>query len=323
MRVLTTGGLGVIGSHVAKSLHRDGHTVTVIDACEAPRNKWIQGLMPYEVEVLTGRIENKFSNLVDLLGRVDVVIHCAASTGIPYSVQNPSDDWRCNVDATKTLLDALRETPRPMIALSSVKPYRIPDDLGAGLNEDEVLDPDECYAASKAAQSMLCLAYAHSYNLPISVFRCSNLYGPAPCHGPRHGWLTWFAISGAIGRPIEVQGTGDQTRDMLWAEDVYTACMASLQNIGKTRAKVFNIGGGAPNRISVREAAEIISKRTGTPIIKAPARAMDDEHVFVDHTRFTKATGWVPKMDVHQGLEHMMVWAHENKGTLGLLYDKF
>ena len=318
MNVLVTGGLGVIGSQVATMFAERGNAVTVIDACEAPRNDWIAKRLPENVVVLRGRIEDHADHIKDIVIESDAVVHCAASTGIPYSVVNPEDDWKSNVEATRVLLEAVRAHPVPTVVLSSVKPYRV-DKLP--LSEDAVLDPDEPYAASKAAQSMLCLAYAHSYGLPVTVFRCSNLFGPAPCHGPRHGWLTWFCISAVIGRRIELQGTGEQTRDMLYSSDVFWACVNAIQYHEKTGGKVYNLGGGKDNRISLLDAARYITEQTRTQVIFAEPRAMDDMHVYVSFSAFRKATSWQPLVSVRAGIDMILKWAYANREELTSIYQ--
>ncbi len=326
MRVLVTGGLGVIGSCIARRLVEAGHKVTIIDAAEAERNRWIRSRLPDDVRVIPNRLETFPKDLLaDRVGEVDAVIHAAASTGIPHSVLNPDDDWHSNVDATRALLEALRKHPVPTIVISSIKPYLVPSEADlmrtGGLTELAPLVPDEPYAASKASQSMLAMAYARSYELPVVTFRCSNLYGPAPCHGPRHGWLTWFAISAAIGRPIEVQGTGTQSRDMLHADDVYAACMTALSQARSLAGRVFNLGGGATNRITVFDAALCMRAASGVELIAGPTRAMDDDHVFVNTARFLKATGWRPQVSVDEGARQVLNWAVENKAELAELYD--
>jgi CDP-paratose 2-epimerase len=321
-RYLITGGLGVIGSCMARRLLEAGHEVVVIDSCESQRNQWTRGQIfgdgPACIPV---RIEDNPNIIHHAVWSTDFVIHAAASTGIPYSVTNPDDDWKSNVDATKVLLDALRKTPRPTVILSSIKPYRVEPLPPHGLDESAPLEPDEPYAASKAAQSMLAMAYAKSYDLPIVTFRCSNLYGPAPCHGPRHGWLTWFAISAAIGRPIEVQGTGAQSRDMLHADDVLSACLAGLEHAEKLKGEVFNLGGGSENQITVAHAAALLRELTGVEVRQAPRRAMDDDCVFVSYAKFAHAVGWSPRVGVEEGLREVLAWAQKHKAELASIYE--
>lgn len=325
MRVLISGGLGVIGSEIARAYLRDGHQVRIVDAAEEVRNLWVrrQILNDHpEVDIHITRLER--CNVSEILDGVDAVIHAAASTGIPHSALNPDDDWVSNVDATRAILDGLRAHPVPTVVLSSVKPYAVPADptYWQGLNENDPLIPDEPYAASKAAQSMLAMAWARSYDLPVVTLRCSNLYGPAPCHGPRHGWLTWFAISAAIGRPIEVQGTGEQARDMLHASDVRSACQAALDNARRLAGQVFNIGGGAPNVVRIRDAAEQLRELTGVEVVNGPGRQHEDMLVFADHRRFTEATQWRPLVPVRVGTLSVLHWAQANKDELRRIYEE-
>lgn len=323
MRYLVTGGLGVVGSIFARRSLDEKHEVVIVDSCDEPRNEWIarQFLGNPKVTICRQRIEE---STLDELEGCDAVFHAAASTGIPYSVTAPDDDWQRNVEATRRLLDALRVYPKPTVVLSSVKPYRVPPaaEMGNGLDEETVLEPDEPYAASKAAQSMLCVAYARSYGLPVTTFRCSNLYGPAPCHGPRHGWLTWFCISAAIGRPIEVQGTGEQSRDMLHAEDVTRAALSVFNNFREQKlgGEIFNLGGGGNNVVSVRQAAVILHDLTGVEVVDGPARAMDDEKVFVNTGKLRKSTGWFPMVSVIDGIKSTLTWAQQNRDELRELY---
>lgn len=324
MRVLVSGGLGVIGSQIAHRLLGLGHTVSIADNGEAPRNRWIESELKGRAFIKRYGIEDCAH---ELIADADAVIHCAASTGIPYSVTAPAEDWHNNVTATMALLEALRNDGRriPTVVLSSVKPYRVPPLPEHGLDETAVLEPDEPYAASKASQSMLCQAYAKSYGLPVVTFRCSNLYGPAPCHGPRHGWLTWFCIAAGIGRPIEVQGNGEQTRDMLHASDVFFACMKAIEHLReekpRVRGEIFNLGGGSNNRISVNQAANLLHELTGVQVVRGPARAMDDDHVFVDTRKIYSRLGWEPKVAVFDGVRATLTWAQQNVAALAKLYE--
>ena len=308
MKVLITGGLGVVGSCIADRYLATGHDVVVIDAAEERRNRWTWKQLAQRhgtehLQVVIDRVE--CAPMTPLLHDVDAVIHAAAHTGIPHSAQDPDDDWRSNVDATKALLDGLRRVGRPIptVVLSSVKPYRVPAPdvlLASGeLDESAVLDPDEPYAASKAAQSMVCMAYARSFDLPVVTLRCSNLYGPAPCHGPRHGWLTWFCISAAIGRPIEVQGDGEQARDMLHVADVAVANIAALyRGAGGT----YHISTGIPVTINdlFRKLALLTDYKLQPDF--GPARKGDVFRIALDNSRAKRELGWEPRLELEEGL---------------------
>lgn len=338
MKYFVTGGLGVIGSRFAEIMLRAGHTVTIMDAAEEPRNLWMAEKLQNtykNVSIFKERMEK--ANLRIVEGH-DFILHAAAHTGIPHSADDPDDDWVSNVDATRCLLETLRMYAQdiPTVMLSSVKPYKI-DHLpcysdpsrtlwapGVAVDETFQLEPDEPYAASKMAQSALGMAYAKSYDLPVTVLRCSNLYGDAPCHGPRHGWLTWFCIAAAIRYPIELQGTGQQTRDMLFSDDVASAVLAAYEQIDELSGHVYNIGGGVNNTISCTEAIGYIVKYLGKTIDlhPKPGRKNEDMVFITNHGKFTSETGWRPKIDVKTGIARILDWACANADDLMKLYDK-
>jgi CDP-paratose 2-epimerase len=333
--VLITGGLGVIGSLYARHLMGHGIDVSVLDPAPEPRNDWMLEVLRERSRISDGKLlgvvrlplQNALrEDLTDLLSAVDGVLHAGAHTGIPHSEIDPDDDWRSNVDATRHLLETMRALvrPPPTVVLSSVKPYRVFH--ASLLTEQTVLEPDEPYAASKAAQSMLCMAYARSYGLPIVCFRCSNLYGPAPCHGPRHGWLTWFCIQAALGWPIEVQGTGKQSRDMLHSNDVNSAVDLAFAKIHQIKGKVFNLGGGIDNVVGVEEAAKECVRLGGgsaSYAMSGKSRKNDDEVVTTDCSAYREATGWAPKMDPWSGMGQIVVWAQKNEEKLQEVYEEF
>ena len=338
MKALVTGGLGVVGSKYATMVAEMGHDVVILDAAEEPRNHWTaQQLMsrhPDRIRIIIDRVER--FNFTGLLKECDFILHAAAHTGIPHSEKDPSDDWVSNVDATRNILEYMRKVGAdvPTVMLSSVKPYKL-DDITTfpkndrtswdidGIDETCVLEPDEPYAASKMAQSALGMAYARTYDLPVTVLRCSNLYGDAPCHGPRHGWLTWFCISAALDWTIELQGTGRQTRDMLFSDDVTRAVLSCFQNARAVRGNVYNIGGGFHNSVSCRESIPMIESVVGRPVKTepGPGRRNEDMIFITNHAKFTKATTWDPEVGVEEGIVRITNWALEHADDLKRLYE--
>jgi CDP-paratose 2-epimerase len=327
VNILVTGGLGALGSRYAEHAAKAGHQVEVVDCGTDLRHLWtrkrIRAVGCEHIEYMRSRIEEMQWARVLEDRQTDAIVHAAAHTGIPHSAEDPDDDWRSNVDATRAILEGLRKTKRriPMVALSSVKPYRV-DPARMPVDEDTPLEPDEPYAASKAAQSMLCMAYARQYDLPVTVLRCSNLYADAPCHGPRHGWLTWFCIAAAIGRPIEIQGDGSQRRDMLFTDDVSAGIDAALANIEAMRGQVYNMGGGPANVISVRDAVAEIGRVLGREgeVVFAPRRKNDDDIFVTDTRKLYAVTGWTARVSPYQGIVRVLAWAHENRDALRAVY---
>ena len=323
MKIIVTGGLGLIGSRYVDSVLSDVKVI-VVDSGTAPRNEWVFRRITAEhpnVEVLRQRVETTAWS--SLLEDADMIVHAAAHTGIPHSAEDPDDDWHSNVDATRVILESMRKTKSKtiLVALSSVKPYRVPSELGNGVDEETPLEPDEPYAASKMAQSGLVMAYARSYDLKATVLRCSNLYGNAPCHGPRHGWLTWFCIASVLGRTLDIQGTGHQSRDMLYCTDVTSAVNAAASHIEETQGKVYNIGGGALNVVSVVQAIKMIENvGINTKHIYSDGRKHEDMHFMTNFNKFNHATGWSPRVSVQSGIKDIVTWADKNVDELREIY---
>lgn len=338
---LVTGHRGVVASRFAASRVRAGDSVDGIDDGKDPRHQLNASPGIHEYPVRLGAFVNPHgtpSDIGDIVTSADRVLHAAASTGIPYSGQAPLDDWSRNVDGTLEILEAVRRAPKPTVILSSVKPYGLQAlpvvernryvDLGrgcAGVDESYPLVPDEPYAASKAAQSLISQAYARSYDLPIVIFRCSNLYGPAAPHGARHGWLTWFCIRAALGWTIEIQGDGKQTRDVLFWSDVESAAIAAFEALeaGKVeRGSIFNLGGGPDNLMSPLSAVNVLREMGAKFEVRfADGRKHEDRLFCTNTAKLNAALGWGPKVGTFAGMEQVYDWACDNREALARVYE--
>jgi CDP-paratose 2-epimerase len=332
MKYAITGGLGVIGSLIAKNRLRNGDEVAVIDDGVDRRH----GFNTPECHVNRHRLGDvnhagSLKSCEATLCWSDRILHAAASTGIPYSSLDPRGDWSRNVDATRQLLESATV---PTVVLSSVKPYGL-DRLcaleredhyalsGGGVDESFPLEPDEPYAASKAAQSLICRSFAKTHDLPVLVFRCSNLAGPGAPHGPRHGWVQWLCIQAALGWTIEIQGSGKQTRDILFWTDVERAAMCAFEALeaGRLKGAIFNLGGGVGNTISVLQLVALLrSFGAGFSLKSGPGRRHEDPLFVTDHSAFSRETGWKPEHGVKASVRVIYEWARDNRDELADVY---
>jgi CDP-paratose 2-epimerase len=262
------------------------------------------------------------------------VYHLAAQVAVTTSLDDPLRDFAVNVEGTVRLLEELRRLDEPPFLLftSTNKVYgSLPDlelvldadrweptdeDVRArGLSEDRPLDFCTPYGCSKGAADQYVLDYAKSYGIPGVVFRMSCIYGPHQHGTEDQGWVAHFTIRALERRPITLYGDGAQVRDILFVEDLVEAMLLAAEHSGTLAGGAFNMGGGADNSVSLREALALIAElHGGAPAVRfAEERAGDQRYYVADTSRFRSATGWRPTVTAADGIERLYRWLAERR----------
>ncbi|NQU29909.1 MAG: NAD-dependent epimerase/dehydratase family protein, partial [Anaerolineae bacterium] len=157
---------------------------------------------------------------------------------------------------------------------------------------------------------------ARIYGLRSVVLRQSCIYGPRQFGIEDQGWLAWFIIAAVTGRPITIYGDGKQVRDVLHVDDLLDAYDAAIKRIDVVAGKVYNLGGGPENVISVyAEFFPMLEKLLGR---KIPVARDDwrpgDQHVFYADIRAAEsALGWWPQIGVEEGIQKLFDWVMKNR----------
>jgi UDP-glucose 4-epimerase len=264
VRVLITGGAGFIGSHLADRLLGEGHRVQVLDDLSTGRLANIAHLLS------DPGFENRIGSVTDetvvreLVGRADLVCHLAAVVGVQLVARHPVRAIETNVRGTELVLRAAAETGCQVLIASSSEVY------GAGpvpFSEDDPVAlgvtsrPRGGYACSKALGEWLALAQHRERDLAVVVVRVFNTVGPR--QSGRYGMvLPRFASQALRGEPITVYGDGCQTRCFAHVLDVVEALCALIHS-PSANGRVFNVG--SDREVSVRELAELVRERAGSP----------------------------------------------------------
>ena len=185
-----------------------------------------------------------------------------------------------------------------------------------GIREDRALDFHSPYGCSKCAGDQYVLDYARIYGLKTVVFRQSCIYGPRQFGMEDQGWLAWFMIAALTERHITVYGDGRQVRDVLFIEDLLDAYDAAWQNMRIASGKIYNIGGGPWNTLSLVELIKYLERRLGRPIgIRRADRRPGDQQIYIsDIGRMRADLGWKPAITLDQGLDELYGWAVQNVG---------
>jgi CDP-paratose 2-epimerase len=196
-----------------------------------------------------------------------VVLHCAAQVAVTTSVRDPRTDFEDNALATFNVLEAVRlAAPEAALLFTSTnKVYggmedvevRLQDDrygyvgLPGGCPEDRPLDFHSPYGCSKGAADQYVRDYARIYGLRTVVFRQSCIYGYRQFGLEDQGWVAWFTIRAAQGKPVTIFGDGKQVRDVLFVDDLVDAFRRAVDRIDEVSGRIYNIGGGPQNTLSL------------------------------------------------------------------------
>jgi CDP-paratose 2-epimerase len=331
-RILVTGGCGFIGSNIADTLARRGDQVLVLDSLARPGSEenanWLRKRHASAVVIERADVTNADA-VRALVAEASAVLHLAGQVAVTTSIDDPRRDFDINARGTLNVLEAVRTTGRPIPVLfaSTNKVYGKllgdeeiihtgeryqPRDaaLALGIDERAPLDFYSPYGCSKGTADQYVRDYARVFGMRTAVLRMSCIYGPRQFGTEDQGWIAHFLIRALRGEPITIYGDGCQVRDALFVEDAVAAWLAVLDNIDAVSGRIFNLGGGPANTISLRELIAMIGALRGeAPQIAYDAWRPGDQPWYVSDIRaLTNALGWEPRVNFREGLARLEHW---------------
>jgi len=330
--ILITGGCGFIGCNLADALAKRGEKIVVFDnlsrAGVRENAQWLKLRHGELVSITTGDVRDAIS-VIEAVRGARAILHLAAQVAVTGSLQDPVDDFEINARGTLNVLEAIRihNHSAPMIFASTNKVYgrlvqdsdieqvgkrHLPTDarLTAGVTEDVPLDFYSPYGCSKGAADQYVRDYARVYGMDTAVLRMSCIYGPRQFGTEDQGWLAHFMLRSILGEPLTIFGDGLQVRDGLHVSDAAAAWIAVLENIGSVRGRVFNLGGGPENAISLLELIDqIVQMRGVAPALSFERWRPGDQPWYVSRfDALTSAVGWKPQVPLREGLKSLLAW---------------
>jgi len=302
MKYLITGGAGFIGSHVADALVARGDSVVILDNLSTGNHHNIEHLIGHEsVEFYNGSILD--SALVDrLVAEVDHVLHLAAAVGVFNIVDKPLESLRINLHGTENVLDACQRSGKPILIASSSEVYG--KNSGGPLHEDSdrivgsPLKSRWSYSEAKAIDESLGYFYYSELGVKVRIVRFFNTVGPRQV-GSYGMVVPRFVAAALAGEPIEVYGSGDQSRCFCHVADAVAGALSVIDS-QSTVGDVFNIGNN--HEISIRGLADAVIARTGstsTVVSKSYEDAYgagfeDMQRRIPDISKIKAVTDWAP-----------------------------
>ena len=343
MKILITGGAGLVGSHSAEffAVSNPKNKVIVLDNLmrsqifgydkASVEYNWNYLKKFKNIERIKGDVRND-SDVACAVGRgVDIVIHTAGQPGVPSSVRSPKEDFSINAYGTLNVLEAARKKSRQTIIVycSTNKIYgenvdKIPlKELEKRYVYEGIVGVSECmsvdstghtpYGVSKLVGDLYVQEYSQIYKMKTAVFRMSCTYGTRQFGFEEQGWVAWFIIATLFNRPITIYGNGKQVRDMLYVDDLVGAFNKFINS--DLKRGLFNIGGGPDNTISLLEFLDELEASTDKkPKVKFADWRPSDQKVYISDTlKLEKTLNWKAKTKVLDGIKKLLEWVKTNK----------
>ena len=324
MRYLITGGAGFIGSHLSERLLEQGDDVVLLDNLSTGSMENIRHLKnsPHLEYHLDG-IENR-QLLAELVDDADVIVHFAAAVGVKLIVESPVRTIETNVNGTQLILEAASKKKKLVLLASTSEVYGKSSSVPFHEDGDLVLGPTTkgrwSYAASKALDEFLAIAYWKEKRQPVVVVRFFNTVGPRQTG--RYGMVLPNFVQHALkNEPIEVYGDGKQSRCFCDVRDTVEALIRLIPN-GRAIGEVINIG--TTEEVTIENLAKIVKKRTDScsPIHYIPYEKAY-EPGFEDMTRrvpcidkLSDLTNFRPKTNLVEIIDRVAVYFRQKDGIL-------
>ena len=305
---LVTGAAGFIGARTSEMLISDGHTVVGIDNLNDaydPRMKdfrlkklqALPGFTFHKLDISEKSAINRFKDQ-----QFAGVINLAARAGVRASVDNPWVFVESNMTGTLNMLEICRQTGTKKFVTASTSsiyganpPYPTPESASSS-------EPLQPYAASKKGAEAMAHAYHHLHGIDTTVLRFFTVYGPA---GRPDLALFRFVQWISEGRPVRVNGDGEQSRGFTYIDDIARGIILALKPVGY---EVINLGGHEV--ITINNLVKLIEDVVGKQAVveHGPANPADMLTNWADVTKAGQLLGWEPQFDMRAGVEKLVEW---------------
>ncbi len=310
-RVFVTGATGIVGSWLVKRLLGEGAYVVALVRDWDPQSELIRSGDVARTSVVSGRLED-YGAIERAINEheIDTVFHLGAQPIVTTALRSPLPTFEANIRGSYHLLEACRvhrSLVSRVVVASSDKAYG--DGPSLPYTEDMPANGRHPYDVSKSCTDLLAMTYAHTYELPVTVARCGNIYGG--------GDLNWSRIvPGTIRslwrgeRPI-VRSNGLFTRDYIFVEDVVDAylMLAEQTDAVGVRGQAFNFS--PESRVTVLEILRAVQRVMGRedlePVILDQARA-EIRDQYLDSTKARTRLGWTARHSLDTGLAKTVGW---------------
>jgi UDP-glucose 4-epimerase len=315
-RVLITGGLGFIGSNLARELLELDARVTIVDSLVPEYGGLLYNIAGVEdqltVNISDVRDEHSFRFLVR---DQDILFNLAGQTSHLDSMTDPYTDLEINARSQLSILEACRhENPGVTVVFASTRQlYGRPRQLP--VDESHPIAPVDVNGINKAAGEWYHLLYGDVYGIRTSVLRLTNTYGPRMrVRDARQTFLGIWIRHALADDEILIYGDGSQRRDLTYIDDAVAAFLLAAAR-AEAAGRVYNLGGDA--HVSLLELAETLIRVAGSgrfrPIpFPDERKAIDIGDFYADYSAIEQELGWTPAVGLEEGLARTLEYYREH-----------
>jgi|TARA_B110000008_G_C16917006_1_gene543100 NAD dependent epimerase/dehydratase len=308
MKILVTGADGFIGSHLVEMLVEKGHEVTALSQYNSFNNwGWLEDIKcKSKIQVFSGDIRDPHY-CMEITKEIDIIFHLAALIAIPYSYVAPESYVDTNVKGTLNICQAAKENGvERLIQTSTSEVYGTANYVP--INESHPLQPQSPYSASKIAADAMAMSFYNSFDLPVSIARPFNTFGPRQS---ARAIIPTIISQIAMGFQELKLGDLSPTRDFNYVEDTCRGLIAiseTKEAIGET----INIGSNF--EISMSDTLNIIKDlmHSNIKITEDRERIRPEKsevfRLWCDNSKIIELTGYKPKVDIKEGLQKTIDW---------------
>jgi len=315
-RVLITGGLGFIGSNLARRLVDLGADILIVDSLLADYGGNLFNLAGVEDRLRLNVADVRQGTTMHYLVRGrEVIFNLAGQVSHIDSMRDPHTDLEINCRSQLTILEACRQhNPQTKVVFAGTRQvYGRPDRLP--VDETHLVRPTDINGINKAAGENYHLVYNNVFGVRACSLRLTNVYGPRQLiRHNRQGFIGWFIRLALEGKEIQIYGDGSQIRDFVYVDDVADAFLRA----GFSEAcngGVFNVGGSEP--IAHRDLVKLLIGEAGQGSVRfvpwpEEKRRIDIGSFYSDSTKFMNTTGWRPTVSLQEGFRQTLAYYRAN-----------
>ncbi len=312
MLIIITGGLGFLGSQLAKRLSSEGYEIIIIDKKRVKKEELFNKLENIKIYGGVDLTSSKLVNRIKI-NKPNIILHCAGQPSAARSFEVPSQDLNINISGTLNIINwAKKNYTQKIIYASTFNVYQENVDY-PHLKESFLCEPKSLYAVSKLSAENYIKVYCNFLNIKWNIVRMFNIYGPGQDPNNKYlGMISIFLNMAKKNGKIFIKGSLDRFRDFVFIDDVLYAWGLIIKD-KKYFNNVYNIGSG--KKTVIKDLIKVISSVLDKRIIVKVEKGTPGDFLgcYANIEKIKNHLGYSPKYNLVQGLKIFNKWLNENE----------